>query len=573
MRLAAVLAVLGAGVLAAPLPAQDAPLFDPPRPFFDGVPVPANSPFLRIVPVEQINSDDDDQRQLDAGGGPDSLPAALPPRFTEVSTTPSTTGMTVGGAYLGQFVDHDLTLTRIVMDEYLVEPFVFAFGLVGGAFENKRTAGFDLDSLYRISPFEYPSTPQTLGPWDASNLRFRMLPTKTGALDFFRGPGGQAIIGDERNDENGVIAHIHRAFMQLHNVQVDKVIAREGIDESSLVLGDPEWTAVFDEARNYTTAYYQGIVCNQLALQLNGRTLFDALDDTIHPLGPIPAPNGMLEFAACAFRLHTVMPVEVPAGPGGPFTFVSPIDEELRNCIPWPYLFGPTAPPAAKIDLATAAPLRDIVDLFIPGNPIVITLDLAQVNVLRGRETSLPSGEEYLGFLLNELGLDPQTTTTVRNKPVLTPANAATILDPTDDADLLADINRGDTDQWAYMLLEAELNGGVLGPVGQDIIERTWAGLLMADDWSLLGQFSDEFTPAQMAFFRSATFERLIDEIGPPADINQDGAVNALDLIDLLFCLGQPAVGPCESADVNGDGAVNALDLIDLLLELGQACP
>ena len=60
---------------------------------------------------------------------------------------------------------------------------------------------------------------------------------------------------------------------------------------------------------------------------------------------------------------------------------------------------------------------------------------------------------------------------------------------------------------------------------------------------------------------------------GCPADVNGDGAVNALDLIDLLLCLGQSAGPPCVSADVNGDGAVNALDLIDLLLALGTACP
>ena len=58
----------------------------------------------------------------------------------------------------------------------------------------------------------------------------------------------------------------------------------------------------------------------------------------------------------------------------------------------------------------------------------------------------------------------------------------------------------------------------------------------------------------------------------PPADpgcesedVNQDGTVNVLDLIDVLLCVGQPAVPGCESEDVNQDGTVNALDLTDLL--------
>ncbi len=58
-----------------------------------------------------------------------------------------------------------------------------------------------------------------------------------------------------------------------------------------------------------------------------------------------------------------------------------------------------------------------------------------------------------------------------------------------------------------------------------------------------------------------------------PADVNGDGAINVLDLIDLLLCFGQPANPPCDTADINGDGATNVLDLIDLLLAFGTACP
>ena len=49
--------------------------------------------------------------------------------------------------------------------------------------------------------------------------------------------------------------------------------------------------------------------------------------------------------------------------------------------------------------------------------------------------------------------------------------------------------------------------------------------------------------------------------------------VNVLDLIDLLLCFGQPAVGACAMADLNADGDVNVLDLIDLLLGFGTVCP
>ena len=73
----------------------------------------------------------------------------------------------------------------------------------------------------------------------------------------------------------------------------------------------------------------------------------------------------------------------------------------------------------------------------------------------------------------------------------------------------------------------------------------------------------------------TGTMTITCDETGDPcpADVNGDGVVNALDLIDLLLCLGQPATPPCDTADINGDTFVNSLDLIDLLLELGSVCP
>ena len=58
-----------------------------------------------------------------------------------------------------------------------------------------------------------------------------------------------------------------------------------------------------------------------------------------------------------------------------------------------------------------------------------------------------------------------------------------------------------------------------------------------------------------------------------PDDVNGDGTVNTLDLIDVLLCLGQPGIPGCEAKDVNEDGTINVLDLIDLLLAFGAACP
>lgn len=58
-----------------------------------------------------------------------------------------------------------------------------------------------------------------------------------------------------------------------------------------------------------------------------------------------------------------------------------------------------------------------------------------------------------------------------------------------------------------------------------------------------------------------------------PADINCDGAVNVLDLVDLLLCFGMHADPPCDVADINHDCEVNVLDEIELLLQFGKTCP
>ncbi|MHC4108445.1 MAG: DUF7948 domain-containing protein [Planctomycetota bacterium] len=59
-----------------------------------------------------------------------------------------------------------------------------------------------------------------------------------------------------------------------------------------------------------------------------------------------------------------------------------------------------------------------------------------------------------------------------------------------------------------------------------------------------------------------------------PVDLNDDGAINVLDLIELLLCFGPPATPPCDTGqDINGDGTVNVLDLIQLLLAFGTSCP
>ncbi len=100
-----------------------------------------------------------------------------------------------------------------------------------------------------------------------------------------------------------------------------------------------------------------------------------------------------------------------------------------------------------------------------------------------------------------------------------------------------------------------------------------------ASGWMVMaaGAINDDGVIAGDAQFnggdRKAVLLVPVEPAGCPVEVNGDGTVNVLDLIDLLLCFGLPAVPGCTSEDVNDDGSVNVLDLIDVLLVFGQACP
>ncbi len=509
------LAVISMNGPAMGVSAQDAPTFVRP---WDGVPNGRLTSFGRIVPLDQINWADDEDRAL--------FPDDLPPRFSEDSTIPSDR-MTVMGAFFGQFIDHDLDFILEEQGEFLLPPFVRAATVDGDGFPmNRRTAGFDLDTVYGFGPLEGASG-FSQGHWfDNQGLRFRFGARPDGRIDFLRNNlTNRGKLDDPRNDENGGIAQVHRALMQLHNARVNYIIARDQIDEGTIEPGDETWSRIFHEARNFTTAYYQGMAAGEFADMLTGRTVFEALEDQQYPLTPLPDGKNVVEFAFCMFRLHTIVPQPVQISET---EFVSPIDPVLHDGIPWRHFHGPTAQMAGRIDSHIASSLRDIVDLFIPGIPIPITMDLIQINLMRGREMKVPSAEEYLAFLLDELNLDPDTET-IRGKTILRYENAQQILDRRKDADLLADLLVGDTDLWAYIMLETELNNFSLGPVGQDILERTWAGLLLNDPYSILTH--GDFTPEQVEYFKNATLDGLLELI-PRAALLESATVFFGQLLD-----------------------------------------
>jgi Animal haem peroxidase len=116
-------------------------------------------------------------------------------------------GVPSGYTYLGQFIDHDLTLNPNN-----------AFGAdVNTARDpNLRTAWFDLDSLYGRGPADQPYLFAADGRTLLTGRKLTEAGVPSGCTDLPR-VNGRAVIGDKRNDENVIVSQLHSAFVGFHN--------------------------------------------------------------------------------------------------------------------------------------------------------------------------------------------------------------------------------------------------------------------------------------------------------------------------------------------------------------------
>ncbi|MFC4467379.1 heme peroxidase family protein [Streptomyces xiangluensis] len=252
-----------------------------------------------------------------AGESPDSSRPAIPAGFT----------------YLGQFVDHDLTLDATIRD---LEQDVTVEELIQG-----RSPALDLDSLYGRGP-QKPQDRKFYGP-DGIRLRTGRTQPVGGdpdgvndvpqqELDGFDlprigigssiGERRAALIPDPRNDENLAVAQIHCAFIRFHNKVVSDLAAK-GTDSAVL----------FDTARELVVKHYQWMLRTDYLIQIvddqivddvftHGRRYFDVApeiryddgaveDDTYRTLQPGDAPTMPIEFSVAAFRLgHSMVRAE-----------------------------------------------------------------------------------------------------------------------------------------------------------------------------------------------------------------------------------------------------------------------
>jgi Animal haem peroxidase len=411
-----------------------------------------------------------------------------------------------GYTYLGQFVDHDLTMDRT--DVMLGED-VSPTDLLQG-----RSPRLDLDSLYGAGPGNVESAKF----YEADGLHLKTgstIPAENVAAkpghDLPRvGTGARAadrrraLIPDPRNDENLIVAQTHLAMISFHNKVADKV---------SSTLPTPQR---FTRTRKQVTLHYQWLLRNDYLPRIvqrsilndvwrNGRRLVEP--DAI----PTDVPTMPIEFSVAAFRLgHSMIRSDynwnskfpgsfgtldwmflfsgLGGNLGGQRRLLSSWIADWRRMYDFPAGGKPrlAAPSsgvnrAMRIDTRLTDPLASLPPSTFGGDESVPPMprNLAFRNLTRGNMVKLASGQQMVTRLTN-------------NGVTLTPLTRAQILNGSSGARLdhltaaERDAVASRTPLWFYILREAELNNGRLTGVGGRIVAETFHRAMEGSRFSIV---------------------------------------------------------------------------------------
>ncbi|WP_033439516.1 peroxidase family protein [Saccharothrix sp. NRRL B-16314] len=475
-----------------------------------------------------------------------------------------------GFTYLGQFVDHDLTMDRT---ESQLGDDVNLGDLVQG-----RSPALDLDSVYGRGPEDrdhrvfYARDGVKLKVGTTSPVAFPDERVNV-ALEGFDLPrfGGAGVTGadrrkplipDTRNDENLAVAQTHLAFIRFHNRVVDELALR-GLTGRRL----------FAAAREQVVRHYQWVLRTDFLPRIvdpaivddvfaNGRRFFEAPGRGQSPHGL--QPTMPLEFSVAAYRLgHSMIRgayqwnrVFNTAGPGGVATLflLFVFTGTSGNFDPGSRLPDLDNPNSGTLDTLptnwiadfrrlydfTEADRPDLAPPTADGGNLTKRLDSLVVNPLTqlpagtfdGRGTAFPEIQRNLAFrnlaradmvrlaggqqMAELLGVEPLSA-----EQILVGDRGAS-LDSLTDAQKAAVTTA--TPLWLYILREAEFHGGLLGPVGGRIVAEVFHRAIEGSHTSIVREpswrpaFGPDAQTFRMTDLLLFAFEGKADLLNPLGD-------------------------------------------------------
>ena len=472
-----------------------------------------------------------------------------------------------GYTYLGQFVDHDLTLDNTAKS---LGENVTVNELLQG-----RSPSLDLDTVYGRGPQD-PEDDKFYAP-DHVKLKVGLTAAVAGAgtnlnlngYDLPRVTQGStkaerqaALMPDHRNDENLVVAQTHLAFLRFHNKVVDS-LADKGVPTAVL----------FERSRDKVVRHYQWLLRHDFLPRIvdnavlddvfaNGRKFFEvpAADHSRYfHQKPGDRPTMPIEFSIAAYRLgHSMVRAaynwnRIFANGRGtlPFLFIfsgtsgnfDPFGADINDpesglferlptnwTVDWRRLYDfvgeagradLVAPDsglnlAQRIDTLLVDPLATLpkgtfggIGKDVPARE----LNLAFRNLVRANMVSLASGQQMAEFM----GLDP-----LKPQDIIGGAGGA-LLDGLSQEEQAAFASK--TPLWFYILREAELHSGRLTGVGGRIVAEVFHRAMEGSRISIvrdpywrpdLGPDEDTFRMVDLLLF---TFDGKSELLAPLGDV------------------------------------------------------
>jgi hypothetical protein len=428
-----------------------------------------------------------------------------------------------GYTYLGQFVDHDLTMD--VTDVRLGED------VSPGELLQARSPSLDLDSLYGAGPGD----PESARFYEADGLHLktgdsiRVGPDRAKVgHDLPRvGTGNarqrrRALLPDKRNDENLIVAQTHLAMIHFHNRVLDRLPASTPAPQR------------FRRARKQVTLHYQWLIRHDFLPRIVQKRVLDDVftkgRKLVEPTAsPTDTPTMPIEFSVAGFRLgHSMVRTDYDwnrrfAGDAGSLSYMfefsalgGTLGGNAKLASNWiadwrrmydfpdgghPELAGPNGVNQAnRIDTLLADPLKFLPASVFGERERDVDFDdparnLAFRNLIRSSMLRLASGQQMVERL-NSLGVNVQPLT--RNQ-ILRGSNGAR-LNRLSDAEKASIATR--TPLWFYILREAETGNGKLRGVGARIVAETFHRAMEGSRFSLLR--TPDFQPRHG---RGSTFE------------------------------------------------------------------
>ena len=375
----------------------------------------------------------------------------------------------LGFVFLGQFIDHDITLDTTSKLDAVNDP---------ASIENFRSPSLDLDCIFgegpEDEPFLYEKNSKRLLT-GATNKNHGQLP-HLWQYDLARNAEGVAMIGDPRNDENRIVSQLQLAFIKFYNACYTEL-------EEEHPLWPPN--RIYEEARREVTNHYHRIIISEFLPTFCGTKIMErVMHEGRKYYTPCHEAYIPVEFSVAAYRFgHGMVKGNMRLQPGGPvyglfspelgfgFSSVKSHDE----VIDWKafFDFDGSHQKAAQLGPQLATNLLNLPFAPAPHNSLAVR------NLLRGNSYQMQSGETVATCM----GRPTDEIQKVKDfvEKLVNPAGISF---------------KGGTPLWLYILSEAQAIGRQdldgdkpgegLGPVGGTIVAEVLMGLMELDNNSFL---------------------------------------------------------------------------------------